>query len=92
MTLKSYRAKIRLPNKLTKGGLKMLKPFNDQRFVDLVIKDATPSFKKKLHRNYRICTITNYGTDRYINLRLPVEIQQKILSAYSQGKQVRIFA
>jgi hypothetical protein len=62
------------------------------KFVDLIISEAAPSLQQKLKRDYRICSITKKGTERYINLRIPAEVQDKILQAYSQGKQVRIFA
>lgn len=64
----------------------------NKRFVDFVITEAKPSFTKKIIGDYRICSVTKRGEDRFINLRIPAEVQQKILSAYAQGKQVRIFA
>ena len=69
-----------------------MKQTNQSRFIDLTITESKPSLKKRLSRQYRICSVTKRGDQRYINLRLPREVQDKILRAYSQGKQVRIFA
>ncbi|HEX9679245.1 MAG TPA: hypothetical protein VGA08_01380 [Candidatus Saccharimonadales bacterium] len=62
------------------------------KFVDFVISEARPSFKKRLVRDYRTCSITRRGNERLINLRVPLEVQQRIITAYAEGKQVRIFA
>jgi hypothetical protein len=69
-----------------------MKPTKTSRFIDFAITETKPTAIKRLGRQYRICSITKRGNERYINLRLPVEVQNKILQAYSQGKQVRIFA
>lgn len=65
---------------------------NKTKFVDFVISEGKPSIKKRLLSDYRICSVTRRGDQRYINLRVPVEVQRKILSAYANGKQVRFFA
>jgi len=42
---------------------------------------------------YRLCTVTKAKDgSRYISLRLPADIQDTILSAYQDGKTVRIFS
>lgn len=65
---------------------------NTDRFVDLVIAEMKPSLKKRVLGEYRICSVTRRGHEKFINLRIPAEMQDKILQAYAQGKQVRIFA
>lgn len=65
---------------------------NKNRFVDLVIAEMKPSLKQRTIGEYRICSVTKRGHEKFINLRLPAEVQDKILKAYAQGKQVRIFA
>lgn len=65
---------------------------NKTQFVDFVITQGKPSVKQRLLGDYRICSVTRRGNERFINLRVPAEVQRKILSAYASGKQVRIFA
>ena len=65
---------------------------NNNRFVDLRLAEVKPSLKKRALGEYRICSVTKRGHDRFINLRIPTEMQDKIVRAYAQGKQVRIFA
>lgn len=62
------------------------------KFVDFSITPVRPSWRKQFTKQYRICSVTKRGSTRYINLRVPQEVQEQILSAYAQGKQVRIFA
>jgi len=62
------------------------------QFVDFSITPVKPSWRRQLTQQYRICSVTKRGNQRYINLRVPLEVQEQILSAYAQGKQVRIFA
>lgn len=62
------------------------------KFVDFTIVPAKPSWRKKVTGAYRICSVTKRGNTRYINLRVPASVQEQILSAYAQGKQVRIFS
>ena len=64
-----------------------------QGFVDLLITQANPKLSQKMSGQYRLCTVTK-GRDgsRYISLRLPSDIQETILSAYQDGKTVRIFS
>lgn len=65
-------------------------------FVDFVIKEASEIESQSgiplKKRDFRFCTLTKNRSKRTINLRLPDEIQEKILSAYQDGKNVRIFA
>lgn len=70
----------------------MRQRLNKTHFVDFVITQSQPSTKQRLLGDYRICSITRRGNERVINLRVPAEVQRKILSAYANGKQVRIFA
>jgi hypothetical protein len=70
----------------------MPKRSNKHQFVDFVISEGKPSVKQRLLGDYRICSVTRRGDQRFINLRVPAEVQRKILSAYASGKQVRIFA
>jgi hypothetical protein len=70
----------------------MRKRLNKTNFVDFVITQSAPSPKQRLLGDYRICSVTRRGDQRFINLRVPAEVQRKILSAYASGKQVRIFA
>lgn len=65
---------------------------NKNKFVDFVITENKPSIKQRLLGDYRICSVTRRGKERYINLRVPAEVQRRIISAYAEGKQVRIFA
>lgn len=64
----------------------------DNRFVDLVLTEASPSYFKKARRQYRVCTISENRGQNFINLRIPESAQEKIISAYRSGKKVRIFA
>ena len=57
-------------------------------YVDLVISEAGSGQKGG---SFRFCTLSKNGNQRTINLRLPEEIQEKIVAAYEQGKAVRIF-
>lgn len=66
--------------------------FSSKNFVDFTIGPAKMPWRKKATGAYRICSVTRRGNTRYINLRVPQEVQEQILSAYAQGKQVRIFA
>jgi hypothetical protein len=61
-------------------------------YVDLILSEARPSLLKRITRQYRVCTLSKAQGQQYINLRIPAEMQQKIVSAYQQGKTVRIFA
>ena len=63
-----------------------------QKYVDLVITEANRDVKKRIKGDYRFCTLTRRGNHHFINLRLPKDVQETIISAYEQGKQVRIFA
>jgi hypothetical protein len=63
-----------------------------KNFVDFTITPSKVSWRKKAAGAYRICSVTKRGDTRYINLRVPSEVQEQILSAYAQGKQVRIFS
>ena len=62
------------------------------KYVDLVISEAKPSLLKQMRRKYRTCTLSQARGQKQINLRLPESVQDKILSAYEDGKTVRIFA
>ena len=64
----------------------------DSKYVDLVISEAEPSLLRRLRRQYRVCTLTKSRGQQYINLRVPDVVQHKIISAYEEGKTVRIFA
>ena len=66
----------------------MTKQPQDQ-YVDLVISEAHGN---QVGGNFRFCTLNRKGSQRTINLRLPDEIQEKIVAAYESGKAVRIFA
>lgn len=70
----------------------MAQRLNKNKFLDFVITENKPSIKQRLLGDYRICSVTRKGPERFINLRVPAEVQRKILSAYAEGKQVRIFA
>jgi len=65
---------------------------SSNKYVDLVISQLNPGVKKKIKGDYRFCTLTRRGNQHFINLRLPRDVQETIISAYEQGKQVRIFA
>lgn len=67
----------------------MKNPQNNGQFVDLVISEASAG---QVQGDFRFCTLTKNRGHRYINLRLPDEVQEKIIAAYEQGKMVRIFA
>lgn len=66
----------------------MTKQPQDQ-YVDLVISEANSN---QASGSFRFCTLSKQGSQRTINLRLPDEIQEKIVAAYENGKAVRIFA
>lgn len=66
----------------------MTKQPQDQ-YVDLVISVAKGA---KQNGNFRFCTLSKKGSQKTINLRLPDEIQEQIISAYESGKFVRVFA
>jgi hypothetical protein len=68
----------------------MTKQPSQRRYVDLVISESTTEALDS--DNFRFCTISKNRGQRTINLRLPDEIQAKIIAAYEQGKAVRIFA
>lgn len=70
----------------------MLQATNTNKYVDLVISEAKPPLDKRMRRQFRTCTLSQERGQRYINLRVPESIQDKILSAYAEGKTVRIFA
>lgn len=65
---------------------------SSQKYVDLVISEAKASSISKVRRQYRTCTLSQDRGQKQINLRLPESVQEKILSAYENGKTVRIFA
>ena len=65
---------------------------SSQRYVDLVISEAKPSSLRKMRHQYRTCTLSQDRGQHQINLRLPESVQETILSAYKDGKTVRIFA
>ncbi|MDX1765917.1 MAG: hypothetical protein R3313_03105 [Candidatus Saccharimonadales bacterium] len=65
---------------------------NRQQYVDLVISEAKPASFRKLRGEYGVCTLSNKRGQKYINLRIPDSVQDRILKAYAQGKVVRIFA
>jgi hypothetical protein len=62
------------------------------KYVDLVISEARPSLLKRMRRQYRTCTLSQDRGQQLINLRVPDAVQDKIISAYREGKTVRIFA
>lgn len=64
----------------------------NSKYVDLVISEARPSLFKRLSRQYRVCTLSQARGQQFINLRVPENMQDKIISAYQEGKTVRIFA
>jgi hypothetical protein len=64
---------------------------NTTEYVDLVISEAHNS-ERTPSGSFRFCTLTKSRGQRTINLRLPDEIQEKIIAAYEKGKTVRIFA
>lgn len=62
-------------------------------FLDLRIAPTSPKLSQKMSGQYRLCTVTKARDgSRYISLRLPADIQETILSAYQDGKTVRIFS
>ncbi len=64
-----------------------------QGFLDLRISPTSPKLSQKMNGQYRLCTVTKARDgSRYISLRLPTDIQETILSAYQDGKTVRIFS
>ncbi len=67
-----------------------LKASND--FVNLVIKETKPSLRQRFRKQYRVCTLTKKRNQQVINLRVPESVQDRIVSAYEQGKTVRIYA
>lgn len=62
------------------------------KYVDLVISEARPSLLKRMRRQYRVCTLSQSRGQQQINLRVPDAVQDRIISAYQEGKTVRIFA
>ena len=64
----------------------------NQKYMDLVVREINPSISKHVSGNYRFCTLSHRGGEFFINLRLPDAVQDKIITAYEQGKEVRIFA
>lgn len=62
------------------------------KYVDLVISEAKPPLLRRIRRQYRTCTLSQARGQQLINLRLPETMQDKIISAYEEGKTVRIFA
>ena len=64
----------------------------NNKYVDLVISEARPSRFSRLRRQYRTCTLSQVRGQQYINLRVPDAVQDRIVSAYEEGKTVRIFA
>ncbi len=62
------------------------------KYVDLVISESKASSIKRVRRQYRTCTLSQDRGQKQINLRLPESVQETILSAYKDGKTVRIFA
>ncbi len=67
----------------------MTKQSTNNQYVDLVISEAESG---KASGSFKFCTLTKGRGQRTINLRLPDEIQEKIVAAYENGKAVRIFA
>jgi hypothetical protein len=64
-----------------------------QGFLDLKISTTSPKLSQKLSGQFRLCTVTKAKDgSRYISLRLPEDIQETIISAYQDGKTVRIFS
>ncbi len=62
-------------------------------FLDLKITPTDSSGPIEPSKDFRHCTVTkSRDGHRYINLRLPDSVQDSILSAYREGKTVRIFA
>ena len=59
--------------------------------VDLYIKERSDG-EPAPEGAFRFCTLTKRSNQRTIQFRLPDDIQQKILSAYQQGKVVRVFS
>jgi len=71
----------------------LLQTKSGKNFLDLVISPASPKLSQKMRGQYRLCTVTKAKDgSRYISLRLPADIQETILSAYQDGKTVRIFS
>lgn len=64
----------------------------NSKYVDLIISEAKPSIRGRKRRQYRTCTLSQARGQHYINLRVPESVQDTILSAYAEGKTVRIFA
>ena len=63
----------------------------NSQYVDLIISERKPKLNSRLRGDYRICTLSRNRGQRYINLRVPESVQDKIIAAYEQGKTVRIF-
>jgi hypothetical protein len=73
--------------------MSLLQTKSKQNFLDLIISPTSPKLSQKLSGQYRLCTVTKAKDgSRYISLRLPADIQDTILSAYQDGKTVRIFS
>lgn len=81
-----------LTGKLSKEGKSTMAHIKNNKYVDLVIAEAKPSLFKRFSRQYRVCTVSSSRGQQFINLRMPEEMQEKIISAYQDGKTVRIFA
>ena len=62
------------------------------KYVDLVISEAKPPLLRRMRRQYRTCTLSQARGQKQINLRVPDTVQDIIISAYEEGKTVRIFA
>ena len=66
---------------------------NQKQYVDLVISEAkAQTLLGRSPKHYRFCTLTRKGSQHFINLQLPQNVQKTILEAYASGKKVRIFA
>jgi len=65
---------------------------NNRKYVDLVISEAKPPLLRRIRRQYRTCTLSQARGHKMINLRVPDTVQDRIISAYEEGKTVRIFA
>ena len=63
-----------------------------QNYFDLKITPSDSSGLKQLSGDFRHCIVTkSKDGHKYISLRLPQAVQDSILSAYQDGKTVRIF-
>lgn len=64
----------------------------DNHYLDIFITEVFPPLLKRAKGHFKVCSLSKQGKRHIINLSLPQDLQDKIITAYEQGKEVRIFA